>query len=133
MGTSRLLLSIRTFDSMPGSSPAGAASSERNGQISNFKTIAQYPGISEDGASAYQRSDDNLIRRDQVNDVANGRVVRTQETFLTKRAWWLFGVTYEVATIDTLVEIEQRNDLEGNGIDMNVLKVSRLGRYDHWL
>lgn len=59
--------------------------------------------------------------------------VKVQETYIRKRAWWLFGAEYSAPTVETRVTIDRFGDIERPDSEPQTMKVSRLGRFDSWL
>jgi hypothetical protein len=147
MATSRLLLSIKSSDSMRNGSPPESSNSlvpDHTRSSPSFETIAQYSHkksssvtdtlthnrhVGETGIQITPIS----IDLDFGTSASDGRTVRQHTTLFKKRAWWLFGAAYEEAIVETWVEIEQKPDLEESARQVNGLQVSRLGRHDHWL
>jgi hypothetical protein len=147
MATSRLLLSIKSFDSMRNGGPPGSSNSSVPGHSRSspsFETIAQYSHKKScsvtDTLTHHRHIGDSEIQIAPISSdldfgtsVSDGRTVRQHTTLFKKRAWWLFGAAYEGSIVETWVEIEQKPDLEETARQVNGLQVSRLGRYDHWL
>jgi hypothetical protein len=147
MATSRLLLSIKSSDAMRNNGSPGSSNSsvpDRLRPYPSFEAIAQYSHHKScsvtDTLSHHRHISDTEISITPISiefalgtSASDGRTIRLHTTLLKKRAWWLFGASYEEAVVETWVEIEQKPDLEGTARQVNGLQVSRLGRYDHWL
>lgn len=136
MASSHFLLSMKTCDSIQQISNSQPPPTSYRMSPLNFKHMAHDSYYRDDVTSDSVCSTSNgghVTSGTSENMHGDGRSVRMQTTFLKKRAWWLFGATYERVVTDTLIEVAPRNDLGENGMPMARLQVSRLGRYDQWV